>query len=33
MTKKILFVVGSTRKASFNQLLAEEAAKLLKGKA
>ena len=33
MTKKILFVVGSTRKESFNGLLAAEAAKLLAGKA
>jgi chromate reductase len=33
MTKKILFVVGSTRKGSFNGLVAEEAAKFLAGKA
>lgn len=31
--KKILFVIGSTRKGSFNRQLADEAAKLLEGKA
>ncbi|MGT2772106.1 NADPH-dependent FMN reductase [Streptococcus marimammalium] len=33
MTKKILFIVGSLRKESFNQQLAKEAEALLSGKA
>lgn len=33
MSKKVLFIVGSLRKGSFNHQLAEQAAKLLEGKA
>ena len=33
MTKKVLFIVGSMRKNSFNRQVSNEAAKLLEGKA